>query len=690
MNKEEAKKRIEKLKDTINHHRYLYHVLDRQEISDSALDSLKKELFDLEQKFPDLIDKNSPTQRVGGKPLEKFQKIKHEERMLSFNDAFSVNDMEDWKTRVSKLLTSEEQKKLSFYCELKIDGLAIELVYKNGVLESGSTRGDGVIGENVTQNLKTIEAIPLVLFSKEKIIDNLEKGNVSNKIIESTKKYNFQNEIIVRGEAFISKNEFVKVNREQEKNGLAIYSNPRNLAAGSIRQLDPKVTAKRKLDSFAYELLTDFGAETHFEKHAILEAMGFKINSNNKYCDNLVAVFDFYKHCQKIREKINYEIDGVVVIVNSNRVFKKLGVVGKAPRGAIAFKFPAKQVTTIVEDIKIQVGRTGALTPVAYLKPVDISGVTVSRATLHNEDEIRRLGVKIGDTVIVSRAGDVIPDIIRVLPELRTGREKEFRMPSKCPICESKTEKKAGEVNYYCTNPECFAKQKENFYHFVSKGAFDIRGLGPKIIDRLIEEGLIIDGADIFKLKEGDILPLERFADKSAENLITSIQTHKKITLAKFLYALGIRNVGEKTAEELAREFKNLEEIKNAKFEEFKKIDDFGPIVTQSILNWFNDKKNSQLIDKLKKVGIEITNNSNVKDRKLKGLTFVITGTLPTISREKAKEIVKEHGGSISDALSNKTSYLLCGENPGSKFEKAKANHIKIIEEKEFFKLVER
>jgi len=434
MSKQQAKQRIKKLRKTINRHRYLYHVLDKQEISDAALDSLKKELFDLEKEFPEFVTSDSPSQRIGGKPLEKFKKHKHPKPMLSFNDAFSEKDIKDWLERISKILTplevnelegkhkknipltgltKKEKDQSGFFCELKIDGLAIELIYENGVLKTGSTRGDGIIGEDITQNLKTIEAIPLH-------IGKLKIKNFKLKIPPL---------VVVRGEVFIPKKEFERFK--------TTYANPRNLAAGSVRQLDPKITASRHLDSFIYDLICQNrdSVDTHEQKHKILEKLGFKINPYNKYCKNLSEVFQFHKNIQKIREKIPYEIDGLVVIVNSNKIFEKLGVVGKAPRGAIAFKFPGRQTATIIEDIKVQIGRTGALTPVAYLKPVQVGGVMISRATLHNEDEIKRLKVKIGDTVIVERAGDVIPDIVKVLPEMRTGKEKEFEMPKFCPVC---------------------------------------------------------------------------------------------------------------------------------------------------------------------------------------------------------------------------------------------------------------
>jgi len=692
MNKQKAKERIEKLRKTIDYHRYLYHVLDKQEISDSALDSLKKELFDLELLFPDLITPESPTQRIGGEPLKDFKKVSHKDLMLSFNDAFSYEDMEDWVSRISRLLNQDEIKKVDFYCELKIDGLAIELIYEKSVFKTGSTRGNGAIGEDITQNLRTIEAIPLRLREKSEVIEGLKDIGINKDIIEAIKEYDFSKQIIVRGEAFISKKEFEAVNKERIASDMPVYSNPRNLAAGSIRQLDQKVTSQRKLDSFSYELITDFNIKTHEDKHKVIKALGFKTNLHNKYCRNLEEVFNFYKYCQELRDMLPYEIDGMVVIVNNNQIFEKLGVVGKAPRGAVAFKFPAKQATTIVEDIKVQVGRTGALTPVAYLKPVDISGVKVSRATLHNEDEIKRLGLKVGDTVIVGRAGDVIPDIIKVLPEMRTGKEKDFKMPKVCPICNSKTERKAGEVVYYCTNPNCYAKEREAFYHFVSKKAFDIRGLGPKIIDRFIDDGLVSDVSDLFDLKEGDVLLLERFAERSAENIINSIQKSKKISLSRFIYSLGIRNVGEKTALDLSKNFKALKDIEKLSLDDLKKIEDIGPIVADSICKWFKKAKNLNLLNNLAKAGIIIENplftNKSAKKQKLQGLKFVLTGSLDSMSREKAQEKIVELGGEIIGSVSKNIDYVLAGKEPGSKYNKAKELGVKMINEKEFLEII--
>lgn len=666
MTKEEAEKRIGKLKESINRHRYLYHVLDRQEISEAALDSLKKELFDLEKSFPELITPDSPTQRVEGKPLEKFEKVKHPKPMLSFNDAFSKEDMENWLERNSKLLTKDEISKVDFFCEPKLDGLAIELIYEDGIFKTGSTRGDGIFGEDVTQNLKTIESVPLRI--------RVRHGS---------------DPVVVRGEAIIAKKNFEQVNKEQIKRNFAPFANPRNLAAGSIRQLDPKITAQRKLDVAAYDLLTDFGQRTHEEEHKILQSLGFKTNNIfSKYCKNLAEVFVFHNYWLKNREKLPYEIDGLVVTINNNKIFEKLGIVGKAPRGAVAFKFPLKEATTIVEDISVQVGRTGALTPVAILRPVQIGGVTISRATLHNEDEIKRLGLKIGDTVIIGRAGDVIPDIIRVLPELRTGKERHFHLPKKCPVCGTELVKSAEEVVWRCSNPKCFAQQRKYFYYFVSKGAFNVVGLGPKIIDRLIDEGLVSDPADLFKLKEGDLVPLERFAEKSAQNLISAIQAKKKITLSRFIYALGIRNIGEETAQDLAEYFSSIEKLKKVSLEELQKITDIGPVVAKSIFDWFGEKRNLEFLEKLKKVGIEIIPEKKVSHQLLKGKTFVLTGALEIMTREKAKEKIRLLGGEISESVSKKTDFVVVGKDPGAKFQEAKRLGVKTIGEEEFLKML--
>jgi len=684
MNKQEAQKRIEKLKELINHHRYLYHVLDKQEISESALDSLKKELFDLEEKFPELTTSDSPTQRIGGKPLAAFKKVERQKIMHSFNDAFSREDMDNWENRNRKLLNKEEGENVEYYCEPKLDGLAIELVYEKGLLKIGSTRGDGKVGENVTQNIKTIDSVPLKLRKKEEIIKELKKEGLDNviKVVEKG-----LNEIIARGEAVIAKKEFIKTNRERVKQGLPLYANPRNLAAGSIRQLDSKITAERNLDADVYSLVSDLGQKTHEEEHKTLKALGFKTNNKyNRLCKNMDEVFDFYSYWQKNREKLPYEIDGLVVSINDNNIFEKLGIVGKAPRAAIALKFPLKQSTTIVEDIKVQVGRTGAMTPVAILKPVAINGVVVSRATLHNDQEIERLGLKIGDTVVVGRAGDVIPEVIKVFPELRTGKEKRFVMPKNCPSCETKLVRPEKEVVWRCPNPKCFSRKMGWFKHFVSRGAFNIDGLGPKIIEKFIEEGLLSDPSDLFELKEGDILPLERFADKSAKKIIDNIQKRKEVPFSRFIYALGIRNAGQKTSHDLSKKFKSIDDLKKATLEELEAVSDIGPVVSKSIVGWFKDKDNIKFLDKLEKRGIRyfIEKTGN----KLSGKKFIITGTLKKLGRELAKEKIVSLGGDVSDAVSRNIDYLVLGENPGSKLEKAKELGIKIIKEGEFLKMI--
>ncbi|MFA5086753.1 MAG: NAD-dependent DNA ligase LigA [Candidatus Paceibacterota bacterium] len=686
MDKSEAKQRIAKLRELINYHRYLYHVLNKQEISESALDALKKELFDLEQKYPDLITADSPTQRVGGKPLKGFEKFTHKERMLSFFDAFSRDDMDNWETRNKKILTKEEANSVDYYCEPKLDGLAIELVYKNNVFEIGATRGDGIIGENVTQNIKTIEAIPLVLRNTENALKELEKLGL-NHVVKTIKQKGLK-ELIVRGEVIITKKNFLKINAEREKQGLAIYANPRNLAAGSIRQLDPKITIERKLESDIYSLVTDLGQETHEQEHLILQSFGFKTNNRyNKLCRNMDEVFDYYGHLRKIRDSLPYEIDGAVVLINGNKIFKKLGVVGKAPRAGIALKFALKQATTIIEDIVVQVGRTGAMTPVAVLKPIEVSGVTITRATLHNEDEIRRLGLKIGDTVVVGRAGDVIPEIMKVFPELRTGKEKKFIMPKKCPDCDDNLIRKPGEVVWYCPNPNCFSRKRRYLGHFVSRSAFDLSGIGPRIVDRFLEEGLISDAADLFDLKEGDILPLERFAEKSAKKIVEKISSKKNITLGRFIYALGIRNVGEKTAHDLAEKFSSIDKIKDLSMESLENTDDIGPVVAKSIYEWFHDKHNLHFLNKLIDRGVIISPEKKRGD-KLINKTFVLTGTLEALSRDQAKEQILALGGEVLSAVSKNLDYLVVGENPGSKYDKAKELGVKILEEKEFLKIL--
>ena len=674
MNKSEAKERIEKLKKTIDRYRYEYHVLDKSSISDEALDSLKHELFELEARFPDLVTADSPTQRVGGKPLPGFEKARHEKPMLSLNDVFTEEEFRQWFERVSNFLDTRIEP--HFYCEPKIDGLAIELTYEDGVFIQGSTRGDGVIGEDVTQNLKTVEAIPLKLTT-----ENLK--------LKTPKR------IVVRGEVFLTKKEFARINKEQEKEGGKTYANPRNVAAGSIRQLDPKIAASRKLDSFQYSLVTDLGQETHADEHRILHALGFKTNPDTKAVSSLEEAIQYRDYWEKHRDKLAYEIDGVVIILDSEKDFEAAGVVGKAPRAAVAYKFAAKEATTVVKGITVQVGRTGALTPVAELEPVFVGGVTISHATLHNRDEIARLGLKIGDTVLVSRAGDVIPKIIKVLTELRTGKEKVFHFPSTCPVDGSSVIEDG--VILRCSNPACGARARESLYHFVARGAFNIEGLGPKIIDRFMDEGLIGDAADIFSLTVGDIEALSRFGEKSAANIVEEIALKKKVTLPRFLIALGILHVGEETADVLAGAIASSslhtplqvwDAMQGFSDEELQKIPDVGPKVAASITEWFQDKKNQKLLQRLTDAGITLERYHTREKGPLTGKTFVFTGTLETMSRDEAKEKARALGADISESVSKKTTYVVAGEAPGSKKANAEKLGVRVLTEKEFLTMI--
>lgn len=686
MAKEETKKRIDKLKNEINHHRFLYHVEDKPSISDAALDSLKNELFKLEMQYPELITADSPTQRVGGQALDKFEKVGHSVPMLSLFDAFSREDMTDWEKRFKKLILGKE-KDINYYTELKLDGLAIALRYEAGILTLGATRGDGKVGENVTHNLKTFESVPLSLrlpsekelgdmdFSKEQI--DLIVDSIKNGIIE------------IRGEAVMSKKVFKQINKEYEKAGKAPFANPRNGAAGSIRQLDPKLAAERKLDFYAYSIVTDLDLTTHEQEHQLAKLLGFKVIEYNKYCLSLSDVFDIHAYWDKHRSSLPYECDGLVVKINNLSLWSLLGVVGKAPRYMMAYKFAAEQVTTVLKNVVWQVGRTGILTPTAVLEPVQVGGVVVGHATLHNMDEIERLGIKIGDTVIIERAGDVIPKIVQALPNLRTGQEKNISLPEHCPQCGSEAKKIAGEVAYRCTNENCYAVQLRRLIHWASKGALDIEGLGPKIIEQLVREGLVGDIADFYSLSIGDLKPLERFADKSAENLIKSISEKKRISLARFLFGLGIRHVGEESAIVLAEKFRSLGALKKASLVELENIYDFGGVMANSVFGWFNDKINLKLLEKLESLGVEpISPEIIQKNSEFKGKSFVVTGTLDSLTRDEAKAKIRELGGSISASVSAKTDFVVVGENPGSKYEKAIELGIKILSEEEFVKLI--
>lgn len=666
MNKQEAKKRIAKLREAIDRHRYQYHVLDKQEISDEALDSLKKELFDLEEAFPDLVTPDSPTQRVGGKPLKVFSKVTHPQRMYSLNDAFSEEDISKWLERLAKVGLKGIRE---FYCDLKMDGLAVELKYVDGVFVQGSTRGDGLIGEDITANLRTIETIPL----------KFEMSKYRNTEVPK--------ELYIRGEVFLTKKEFERINKEQKKKGGKIYANPRNIAAGSLRQLDPKITANRKLNFYAYDFVGgDFKTKT--DEFGALKKWGIRANPHGQAVKSEKEINQFRDKWEKEREKLDYEIDGIVVSINDNRLFLNAGIVGKAPRGGIAYKFSAKEAETLVEDIIVQVGRTGVLTPIAKLRPVQIGGVTVSRATLHNLDEIKRLGVKIGDTVIVGRAGDVIPDVKKVLPELRTGKEKDFHMPKKCPACRELVERSADQVAFRCVNRDCPAIRREQVYHFVSRRAFDMAGIGPKLIDQLMDSGLIQDAADLYSLTEKDLLNLERLAEVSAAKAVKSIQSKKSVPLSRFIYALGIDHVGEELAVVLAKRFKTLEKIKEASFDELQNIEDVGPVKAKSIYDWFQKPYHKKLLQKLERAGVKAVSEKVMGSNKLAGKSFVLTGTLESMGRDEAKDKIRDLGGDISSSVSKETDYAVAGLEPGSKYDKAKKLGIKIITEKEFLAML--
>ncbi len=708
MNKEEAKKRIKKLKGEINHYRYLYHVLDKSEISDAALDSLKNELFKLEREYPEFITADSPTQRVGGAPLDKFKKTRHATPMMSLFDAFTEQDMRDWEERMRRIMNYELRikNKLDYYCELKMDGLAISLVYKKGALVTGATRGDGRVGEDVTQNIKTIEAIPLELRLPRE--DELKKIGLGGERRRAARQAVSDGRVEARGEVVMATEVFDELNKKHKKQGKPPFANPRNAAAGSIRQLDPGVAAERKLDFYVYSL--DIGAgkilTTHEQEHELAKLLGFKALKQNKYCQDLSEVIKFHHYWEKHKDKLPFQCDGVVVNVNDLSLWPRLGVVGKGPRYIMAYKFAAEQATTRVENVVWQVGRTGVLTPIAELSPVCIGGVTVSHATLHNLDEIKRLGLKIGDTVILERAGDVIPKVVRVLPKLRDGSERQITAPDKCPMCESGVEKVSGEVAYRCVNKNCYAVNLRRLSHWASKGALDIEGLGPKIIEQLVKAGLVGDVSDFYALTEGDLKPLERFADKSAENLIKAINEKKEIDLARFIYALGIRHVGEETALLLKKKLSSVNKrlsisdivkyFKNISLEELESLPDVGPIVAKSVYDWFRDGHNLELMKKLEKRGVKIKKQESPPTLKLRGTSkqnlsgkiFVLTGALGELTRDEAKAKIRELGGNVSSSVGKNTDYVVVGENPGGKYEKAKKLGVRIIGEKEFLAMV--
>jgi len=665
MNKSEIKKRIEKLKNEIDDHRYRYNVLDDPIISDGAYDSLFHKLVKLEEEYPELITPTSPTQRVGAKPAKKFDKIRHKTRMLSINDVFTKEELIKWEERLIKQGAAKAIEKSGYFVELKMDGLAVSLVYTNGILDYGATRGDGITGELVTQNLKTIKSIPLKLRDSK------------------------HQKIEVRGEVFLSNDDFKKLNIEREKESLSKYANPRNIAAGSIRQLDSIITAKRDLDFFVYATANDLKIENHSDEHDFAKKIGFKINEHNKKCKNIEEVLRFLNTWIKKREQLPYQTDGVVVVLDDKKEFERQGSVGKAHRAMIAYKFPAAEATSKILNIVVQVGRTGKLTPVAEMEPTLVAGSTVSRATLHNIDEINRKDIRIGDTIIIRKAGDVIPEVMGPIKKMRNGDEKKFKMPNQCPVCGGKISKKEGEVDFYCTDKSCSTRLKRQLEFFVSKNAFNIDGLGPKIIDQLINEGLVYDASDLFKLSTGDLKPLERFAEKSAENIVKSISDSKKVPLERFIFALGIRHIGQETVIDIAKHFHTLKSILTADEKEFENIYGIGERVANSLIEYFSESKHILMIKKLQELGVEISPyHSPVAKNKLGGRSFVVTGTLSSMTRDDAHKKIVSFGGIISSSISSKTDFLVMGEDAGSKADKAKRLGVKIISDQELLDMI--
>ncbi len=694
MNKKQAKNRIEKLKKVIAHERYLYHVLDKSGISDTALDSLKNELQKLESKYPEFITPDSPTQRVGGDVLDKFAKVTHYVPMLSLFDSFTQDDIKDWETRIIKLLDDFALLKRSgYFCELKLDGLAMSLVYENGVFVQGATRGDGKIGEDVTNNLKTIESIPLKLRVPEK--EELNKLGLS---LESVKEI-LKSRIEIRGEVIMTLAGFNEINKKYKNMGKQLLSNPRNGAAGSVRQLDPRVAHERNLDFYAYEIVTKMGQKTRYQANKLVEFFGFKVVPQNKLCKDVNDIFKLHDKWDKKRDELPFECDGLVIKVNNYDLWKKLGIVGKGPKYMMAYKFSAEQVTTKVFDVNWQVGRTGTITPVAKLEPVSVAGVIVSNATLHNMDEINRLGLKIGDTVILERAGDVIPKIVRVLDKLRSGKEKNIKEPDNCPICEKNVVKLKGQVAFKCINKNCYAVNLRNLTHWASKKALDIDGLGPKIVEILNKNGLVSDVADFYSLKKEDLLALEGFQEKSVNNLLDSINLKKEIPLEKFLYALGIHHVGEETAILLAKKlgFENMKafdlvsKVLKMSQNDLINIKDIGEKVAKSIKEWFLSEYNLKILKKLDKKGVcikKLDNKDVSKDKIFSDKIFVLTGSLSQLTREQAKDKIRKLGGIIGSGISAKSDYLVVGKNAGSKLEKAKKLNIKVISEFELMQKI--
>lgn len=683
MDKSDAEKRIKKLRQEISRLRYAYHVVNAPGARDDVYEALSRELRSLLDKFPEFTDPNAPENRVAGKPLDKFVKVRHAVRMLSLNDIFNSEELYAWEKRIKKLL-GHPMSKLEYFCEIKFDGLAVSLLYENGKFVRGATRGDGSVGEDLTENLKTIRSLPLYL---KEAPERLE----------------------VRGEAVMSKKTLEELNKVQTKKGETLFANTRNATAGSLRQLDPRLAAQRGLDFVAYDI-TEIKGEApnfaallhpsggtfrgqnseplltrHSEEHTILRKLGFHMGEDEAVCKDIAGVLAFIKKFEKKKANYPYGTDGIVISVDSLALQSTLGVVGKAPRYMAAYKYPAERATTVVKNILVNVGRTGVLTPLAVFEPTLVAGSTVSKATLHNMDQIGRLGLKIGDTVVIEKAGDVIPKVVEVLVRMRTGKEKKFKMPEKCPECGTKIVKE-DLVAHICPNKNCPAKNERYLEHFVQ--VLEIYELGPKNLRRFKDEGLITDAADIFTLKKEDIAMLERFGEKSADNIVEEIKNKKKVPLSRFLWALGILHVGEETARDLAREFGTLEKIMRASMQEINAVENIGPAVSESVYNFFQDKNHLRFIEKLRKNGLVVQKEPKQSAGKFKGMTFVLTGTLGTMSREIAKERILAHGGKVSGSVSANTSYVVAGENPGSKLTNAQKLGVKVLIESEFIKML--
>jgi DNA ligase (NAD+) len=660
--------KIEKLRNALHHHNYRYYVLDDPEVSDAEYDRMMRELIRIEEAHPELVSPDSPTARVGAAPLEKFETISHTIPMLSLENGFADEEIIDFDERIRRFLKTDQT--IRYTAEPKMDGVAVEVVYENGRIITASTRGDGVTGEVITANVKTVATLPL--------------------LIQTTEASPAPSHLEVRGEVFIGIEEFKLLNQERIANGLPAFANPRNAAAGSLRQLDSKITASRPLDIFFYGVgyVEGIVFESHWELLQSLEMWGFRINSLIRPRITISDVLSYYRELSEMRHRLSYDIDGMVIKVDSIPLQQQLGATTRSPRWAIAYKFKAIQETTVLEKIEVQVGRTGVLTPVAHLKPVNVAGVTVSRATLHNEDEIEKKDVRIGDTVLLQRAGDVIPEVVKVIVSKRNGSEKKYTMPQVCPVCGSAVARIEGEAATRCINSACSAQLKERIKHFASKGAYDIDGLGDKLVDQLVEKGLVSSFADLFDLDVQTVAALDRMGTKSAENLIDAIESSKQIVFARFLYALGIRHVGEYVARLLADQFDSLELLMDCPVENLTAIEGVGPIVAESITGFFKQNENLTVIQRLLDRGVKIKFETQKKTDFLDARVFVLTGTLQSMTRRQAREMIEAAGGKVSGSVSRNTDYVVAGKSPGSKLAKAQELGVEVIDEAAFIDMM--